>query len=288
MTRRIHPSFIALAVAVAFGASSVAFAKNPGRRPPAPKKDPAPKKEEPPPEPPPPPPEPPPPPMPKPGDPRRIIALLDVRVGEGVPPEIAAQFQKDLDAQVDAKHYFLASRNRVKELLANSTKWTDGCLVGACLHEVKAQTGADFVLLASLTGSGTSFGSVVTLVRTDNGRVLQQDIKRCDVCTLNEALSAATLAAVKLLTAIPDQLPDDLALTRDAVESTRVPLEKKIHELDEAQHHHGTGLTLLIGGLAAVGAGIAIYETQNKSASGLALAGAGGGLALGGVIVLTF
>jgi hypothetical protein len=280
---------ISLLVALAVVASGSAWAKNPGRRP-APKKDPpaAKKPPEEPPAPPPPPPEPPPEPMPKPGDPRRIIAVLDVRVGDGVPPEIAAQFQKDLDAQVDPKHYWLASRSRVKELMANSTKWTDGCLVGACLHEVKAQTNADIVLLASLTGSGTSFGSVVTLVRTDNGRVLQQEIKRCDVCTLNEALSEATSAAVKLLNKIPEQLPDELALTRDAVESTKLPLEKKIGELEEAQHHHGLGLTILITGLAAVGAGIAIYETQNHSSSGLAIAGAGGGLALSGVVVLTF
>ena len=274
-------------VALAVLASGVASAKNPGHKP-APKKDPpAPKKEEPPP-PPPEPPEPPPEPMPQPGDKRRVVAVLDVRVGDGVPPEIAAQFQKDLDAQMDPKHYWLASHNRVKELMANSTKWTDGCLSGPCLHEVKAQTNADIVLLASLTGSGTSFGSVITLVRTDNGRVLQQKVQRCDVCPLNEALSTATMTAVKLLNEIPEQLPDDLELTRDAVESTKRPLEKRIADLEEAQHHHGTGLTLLISGLAAVGAGIAIYETQNKSASGLGVAGAGAGLALGGVIVLTF
>ncbi len=288
MTRRLIPSLVVVGTALAVLAGGVASAKNPARKPPAPKKDPPPKKEDPPPEPPPPPPEPPPEPLPKPGDKRRIIAILDVKVGEGVPPEIAAQFQKDLDAQVDTKHYWLASRARVKDTMGNSTKWTDGCLAGPCLHEVKAQTGADVVLLAALTGSGTSFGSVITLVRTDNGRVLSQKFERCDVCTLSEALSTATLTAVKLLNGIPEQLPDELELTRDAVESTKLPLEKKIGELEEAQHHHATGLTLLIGGLAAGAAGIAIYETQNQANAGLALAGAGGGLALGGVIVLTF
>ena len=61
------------------------------------------------------------------------------------------------------------------EMMANSTKWTEGCVVGSCLHEVKTQTGAELVLLAALTGSGTSFGYVVTLVRTDTGRMLAQD-----------------------------------------------------------------------------------------------------------------
>ena len=63
-------------------------------------------------------------------------------------------------------------------------KWTEGCVVGACLSEVRAQTGAELVLLAALTGSGTSFGYVVTLVRTDTGRVLAQESDRCDVCTV--------------------------------------------------------------------------------------------------------
>jgi hypothetical protein len=282
---------LALLIALAVLASSVASAGPTRGKTPAPKKDPPAPKEPPPaptPPPPPPPPEPPEEPPPKPGDKRRIIAILDVKVGEGVPPEIAAQFQKELNAQVDTKHYWLASHKRVHEALANSTKFTEGCVIGACLHEVRAQTGADVVLLAALTGSGTSFGSVITLVRTDNGRALAQESARCDVCTLNEAVSAATLAAVKLLSTIPETMPDELEVTRDAVEATRLPLEKKIAEVEEASHHRGTGLVLLIGGLVAAGAGIALYETQNHAPYGLGIAGAGGGLSLGGVVALTF
>ena len=48
---------------------------------------------------------------------RRIIGILDVRI-DGAPPEVGAQFQKDLDAQVDTKHYFLAPRARMHELMA--------------------------------------------------------------------------------------------------------------------------------------------------------------------------
>ena len=55
-------------------------------------------------------------------------------------------------------------------MMANSTKWTEGCVVGACLREVETQTGADLVLLAALTGAGTSFGYVVTLVRDRHRR----------------------------------------------------------------------------------------------------------------------
>jgi hypothetical protein len=279
---------LVLGLAIAF--AGTASAKNPGKKPPAPKKDPKPPVEAPPPEPPPPPPpaEPAGEPQPKPGDKRRSIAVLEVKLGEGVPSEVSSQFAKELDALIDRKMYWVAYPHHVHDLMGNSTKWTEGCVVGSCLHEVRAQTGADVVLLAALTGSGTSFGSVITLVRTDNGRVLSQEIKRCDVCTISEAVKTATQTAIAQLSSIPETLPDETAVTRDAVESTRTQLEAKIDRLERDSHHMGTGLVLLISGLAAVGAGIALYELENHASYGLAAAGLGGGLALGGVVVLTF
>ncbi len=281
---------LAITCAIAVAASGVASAKNPGKKPPATKKDPTPPKDVPPPEPPPPPPppEPAPEPQPKPGDKRRSIAVLEVKLGEGVPAEVSAQFAKELDALIDRKMYWVAYPHHVHELMGNSTKWTEGCVVGSCLHEVRAQTGADVVLLAALTGGGTSFGSVITLVRTDSGRVLSQEIRRCDVCTISEAVKTATQTAIAQLSGIPEVLPDDTAVTRDAVEATRVPLEKKLAQLERESHHTGAGLALLIGGLAAIGAGIALYELDNHASYGVTAAGLGGGLALGGVVVLTF
>lgn len=218
-------------------------------------------------------------------DKRRIIGILDVRI-DGAPPEVGAQFQRDLEAQVDIKHYFLAPRIRMHDLMANSTKWTEGCVVGACLKDVKSQTNADVVLLAALTGSGTSFGWVVTLVRTDTGNVLGQKTERCDVCTVSEALSAATLATVDLLSTIPDVLPDEHPKVV-APPSPTAPLEAKIHTLES--HHRSTGLAFTIAGLVVAAAGTALYFAQTPHPSyGLATAAGGAGLALGGVVVLTF
>jgi hypothetical protein len=244
---------------------------------------------------PPPPPPPPPPepdePEPKPGDARRIIAILDVHVSEGVPAEISTQFQRDLVAAVDRKRFYLAPRMKVHEKLAMSTKWTEGCLVGPCVHEVKAQVAADILLLATLTGSGTSFGSVITLVRTDSGNVLAQRSKRCDVCTLSEALAAATDTGVQLLNAVPDQLPDEEAHAHAAIDAATAPLNVRIRDLEQHEEHgHKTvGLALLVGALAVAGAGIALYEGQSSHPDyALAMAGAGGGLALGSLVILTF
>jgi hypothetical protein len=220
-----------------------------------------------------------------PRDNRRIVAILDVHV-DGVAPEVAAQFQSSLEAQVDTKHYWLAPRARVHELMESSTRWTDGCFVGACLQEVKTQTGADLVLLAALTGSGTSFGFVVTLVRTDTGHVLAQEAQRCDVCTVNEVLNESTLATIKLLNAVPDKLPDDATDQSAQVDLARQPL---VAEIAVQHHHHKVlGLTLTLAGLATAAAGLVLYVTQHHASYGLATAAAGGGLAVGGVVALTF
>ena len=215
-----------------------------------------------------------------PKDGRKIIGILDVRI-DGAPTEVGAQFQRDLEAQVDNKHYYLAPRVRMHDILANSTKWTEGCVVGDCLREARAQTGADVVLLASLNGSGTSFGWVITLVSTQMGTVIGQQSERCDVCTISEALNTATLATVQLLNAIPDEL----GAPKPGPSPTK-PLEDKIDRIHHAQKVAGTALTLT--GLAVAAVGGAIFFAKDHSSTGLGVAGVGGGLLLGGVFTLAF
>ena len=255
--------------------TAVAAPKRGPKKPPEP--PPAPKEVE---------PTPPPPPPPPPRTPnQKIVGVLDVRV-EGVPPEIAAQFQQQLEAQVDTKHFWLAPRSRVHEMMANSTKWTEGCVVGACLGEIRRQTNAELVLLAALTGSGTSFGYVVTLVRTDTGRVLAQESERCDVCTVSEAVSNATAATVKILNAVPAQLPDEQAAHREQLAAIS---EKAEHDVAEAKHHPRAIATgLLVTGLVVAAGGAAAYFSQNHPDYALAVTAGGAGVALGGVLALTF
>lgn len=264
----------ALLVLLAASTATAAPKKGPKKEPPPP----APKEAEPPP--------PPPPPVVTP-PPRtanqRIVGVLDVRV-EGVPPEISAQFQQQLETQVDTKRFWLAPRSRMHEVMSNSTKWTEGCVIGTCLGEVRRQTNADLVLLAALTGQGTSFGYVVTLVRTDTGRVLAQESERCDVCTVSEAVANATAATVKILNAVPDTLPDEgKAHAYEVAAAT----EKGEHDVAEAKHHsHAVATGILITGLAIAAGGAGVYFA-NKNA-GIGMAAAGGGLVLGGVFALSF
>lgn len=216
----------------------------------------------------------------------RVVGILEVR---GPTPEVEAAFEKSLEEQLDTTQYWLAPRKKMRERLNNSTKWTAGCVVGDCLAEVKVQTNAEIVILAALEGSGTTFGFVVTLVRTDNGRVLLQEAERCDVCTLNEAMTAATLATIKLLNAVPDKLPDETAQYRLERELAVDAVERK--RTAAARRHKRIGVTLTITGLVIAAAGGALYALKSDDDLGeYALIGgaAGAGLAAGGLLSIAF
>ena len=218
-------------------------------------------------------------------DSRRIVGILELRV-EGVPDEVKETFQHRLEEQLDTKHYWLASRARMKQMMQRSTTWTEGCIVGPCIIETKRYTGAELVLLGSLTGAGTSFGYVVTLVRTDTGRILQQRTEHCEICTVNEALDKATLATIALLNNVPDKLPDDAA-DRAATQSLAID---RIQQRLVAHDRHTTrvGLALTVIGLATTVGGLIAYQVDGKPTYAVATASSGGALALAGLTILTF
>jgi hypothetical protein len=220
----------------------------------------------------------------------RIVGILDVK---GPTSADEATFERNLEEQLDTNTYWLATRASMRERLRNSTKWTEGCLVHACLSEVKVQTGADVVILAALTGAGTSFGFVVTVLRTDTGKVIAQETKRCDVCTFNETMTEAVLATIGLLNGVPVKLPDEGeqhgAAIDLAVRNAVAPLEAKIDKLEGATGgDKKLGYVLTILGLAIAGGGAAWYFLDDENKMGLAAATGGGGLALGGISVLAF
>jgi hypothetical protein len=221
---------------------------------------------------------------PSPADQRRIIGILDIRV-DGVPDDVKESFQRGLEEKFDAKRYWLTNRARMKQMMMGSTKWTEGCLVGQCLAEVRTQTGADLVLLAALTGSGTSFGYVVTLVRTDTGRVLRQNSERCDVCTVNEAMSRAMRATVDLLDKVPDKLPDEAAEQTATVDLAVGKVERQLVARDRRNTRLGIALAVI--GLAAAIGGGALYVQDERTYAAMIMAGGGAALA-SGVVVLTF
>jgi hypothetical protein len=223
--------------------------------------------------------------QPQPADNRRIIGVFEVRV-DGLPDDVKESFQRALEDQIDTKQYWLAGRAIVKQKMMRSTKWIEGCVVGPCLAEVRAQTGAELVLDAVFTGSRTSFGYILTLVRTDTGRVLQQESDRCDVCTVSEVMTKARLSVVGLLANVPDKLPDEAAEQRAAIDTAVGKVKQELAAHD--RHTTRLGIALTAAGIAAAIVGTALYESQNKPTYAVATAVGGGALAAGGVVVLTF
>jgi hypothetical protein len=215
---------------------------------------------------------------------RHMVAILDVRV-EGVSDDVKRQYEHDLEEQLDTNAFWLANTASVRERMKFSTKWTAGCLTGPCLHELATQTSAELALLASLVGEGTTYGYVVTLVRTDNGRVLTQESGHCDVCTAKEAMREATLATIKLLNEVPDKLPDEGSARGAEIDMAVGKLTRQMKHDHSRWKHRGIGL--VVTGLAVAAGGVAAYVLTDESPA-LAVAGAGGGLLLGGVVVLTF
>jgi len=47
----------------------------------------------------------------------------------------------------------------MKAAMMRATRWTDGCFVGRCLAAMRAQSGAELILLAALTGSAPASAS---------------------------------------------------------------------------------------------------------------------------------
>src|SRR5262249_22190002 len=156
-------------------------------------------------------------------------------------------FRRQLEGLIDTKRYWLADRAYMKAAMMRSTKWTDGCLVGRCLAAIRTQSGAELVLLAALTGSGTSFRYVVTLIRTDTRRVVDQETDGCDVCTANEVMTPATLAAVDVLNKAPDKLTDEAAEQTAKVDRVVGGLKDEIAARD--RHASRLGYALLAIGL---------------------------------------
>lgn len=215
-----------------------------------------------------------------------IIGILDVRVA-GMPAEAAARFEAKLTEQLDTGHYWLATRARMHELLAGSPDWINGCVAGPCLGVVKTQTGAERVVSVYLHGKGTSFGSVVTLFRTDTGAVVKQHAEHCDACTVNEAVDQSILATIGLVALAPDELPDEVRDTQARITAAVAPVQAE--QQRQARGHRRVGIALTAVGIAAAASGLILHrQTNNHRDLAFGLIGGGAGTAASGLLVLTF
>ena len=205
---------------------------------------------------------------------KKIIGILDVRV-DGVSSTAAEKFETGIEDGLGSTEYWVATRKRMREILAGSG-WSEGCTVGPCLLEVKKQTQADLVVDAYFQGTGSSYRFVVTLVDTGTGTVTAQVADHCDVCTLTEALDSAALATIGLVHGA-----EGTAVATTPIRAAVPPPPKP----PDAEHPVRRTALLLIAAAVIAGGGAAYFAHTGDDKLGYAAGGAAGGLGVAGIAV---
>jgi hypothetical protein len=204
----------------------------------------------------------------------QIVGLLDVRadgVGQVVRDRFAEAVEEGLAGSAD---FTPATRERMLQMLAN-TAWSPACMIGPCLAEVRAQTGAQYVVIAGVSGTGQSYRMTITLIETAGGTLVGQVTETCPACTVEDVASSATLSTIELINAAPT-----VATGGDGDRPQRPDRGR-----DHARTVRRTAVLFLGSALLAGAAGLYFLEKDRDDVS-YPLLGAAGGLAVSGAVML--
>jgi len=137
-----------------------------------------------------------------------VVGLLEVSA-VGVDPVVRDRFAEAIEEGLAGSADFVpATRARMREMLANSS-WSAGCTFGPCLAEVRAQTGAAYVVTAGVSGSGQSYRMTISLIETGEGKLVGQVTETCPACTVEDVASSAMLSTIELINGVSAAgLPD--------------------------------------------------------------------------------
>ena len=212
------------------------------------------------------------------GDDPDVIGVLDVET-YGVSEAAAGKFEESVEETLADVGTKVERSAEVKKKLADS-EYVTGCTFGPCMKEVEQATKLSRVLVARIQGEGQTYSVVVSLVDTATGYLVAQVAQSCPVCTVDEAISTATLAVVELVNARDPEVEAPVARTvRVAQPAARVDDGRA------ARRVRRTGWVMLTLGVAGAAAGGWLWKEDHKPGGGAAL-GAGGGLAVAGLTAL--
>jgi hypothetical protein len=210
------------------------------------------------------------------------IGVLEVAT-DGVSQAAGDKFEQSVEETLAGVGFRVVRSPTVKEKLAG-TNYIGGCTVGPCMREVLARTGLRRVLVGRIQGTGQSYSVVVSLVDTRTGELVSQVAQSCPVCTVDEAISTATLATVELLTSTsaPDRRAAAMASARASERAAaRATLDRR------AARVRRFGWFMVIGGAVAAGVGGGLFAAD-RDRPGSVSVGVGGGLAVAGVSALVW
>lgn len=201
------------------------------------------------------------------------IGVLEVATN-GVSQAAGDKFEQSVEETLAGVGFRVVRSQVVQQQLAG-TNYIAGCTFGPCMKEVLAQTKLRRVLVARIQGAGQSYSVVVSLVDTRTGRMISQVAQSCPVCTVEEAISTATLVVVELLTRGNPVADAPVAPARPAVE-VAARLERR------RQQARRVGWIFVAGGAVAAGLGGGLLAADQPEV-GAASLGVGGGLAVAGL-----
>lgn len=202
------------------------------------------------------------------------VGLLEVAT-QGVSDTTGDKFEESIERGLAAVEVPVMRSRVVREKLATSD-FVHGCAYGPCLRAVGRATGLHRLLVARIEGAGQSYSVVVSLMETEEGRLLSQVAQSCPVCTVDEAIATATRAVVELITRREGE-------ARSGTEVVAVPNDPE--RLDRKKSHvRATGLAFVATGAAAMLAGALTGDEHPEARA--ALLGGGGALAGAGMATL--
>jgi hypothetical protein len=127
-----------------------------------------------------------------------VVGILSIET-TGVSNVVAGQFEAEMEEALEGVGMEGMDREKLRERLADSD-YLEGCTYGPCLAALREATKVPLVLVARIAGVGSNYTFVITLVDTKSGMYTSQIAQTCPVCTIEEAISTATLATISLLT----------------------------------------------------------------------------------------
>jgi hypothetical protein len=211
----------------------------------------------------------------------QVVGLLDVR-GTDVDAAVLDKFTHAVEDGLGGSDELTpATLARMREALSRS-QWNPDCVVGPCLDEVREQTGAQIVAIAALTAIGQTYRYTITLLDTGTGHVLAQVSEDCVACTVEDVMSSATMATIALLngageTRTPEEIQPPASLAQVQA------LERRVGDHKRTIRRGGL---LVIGAALLAGGAAAYFLSEERDEVGYPLAGAAGGLAASGAVML--
>lgn len=218
-----------------------------------------------------------------------IVGILHFEAS-GVSPTAARAFEDSIERGLTDNGYQVAPRKRMMQMLGPSS-YAPGCLFGACLEEVHRNTDVRLVLVGRVSAVGPAYTIVMSLLDTRLGRPMSQVVERCEVCTVEEAITTATLVVVSLTEGAGGAVLDPAAGggTLGKLPDFKAQLEEREKQIASRRRSMLSSALFFFGAAVLAGGAGAYFVATDQRDRGLPALGAGGAFAVasGTLLVLS-